>query len=203
VSNVVSEYKQGRKLFRVHRCENCGGEFERPSSRPALACSDACKVALILARSPRGRPVVVHEIKCVICGTVTPLTGTERNHRQLKTCGAAACTSALLSRQAAGKLRLEDRPEAWEAARLEGHHASPRSGPWESNAQAKEWHLCAPSGAQHHFRNLSLFLREHSGLFDPEDLEPRPYGCRAISGLGRLRPERRDRRDSWKGWTWI
>lgn len=68
------------------------------------------------------------------------------------------------------------------------------------------WALTGPDAARYRFRNLSLFIREHAHLFDPNDVLPiRADGkgpSRAAGGLAKLRPGRKNRVASWKGWTW-
>ncbi|WP_055884980.1 hypothetical protein [Methylobacterium sp. Leaf399] len=93
-------------------------------------------------------------------------------------------------------------------AREKAKHDSPLAGPWETNASAREWSLLAPDGTAHRFRDLALWLRERADLFDPADVAERPQSRTGVSTnaqaqLGKLRPERRAGRKSWKGWTWL
>lgn len=140
------------------------------------------------------------EHKCPVCGRVISLTGKEVNWRQLVSCGDAACTSRLLARGAVSKLKLHDRPDEWEAARKQGHHDSPLSGPHPENVKAKEWRLIDPFGDLWEFRNLKHFIREHPELFAAEDTVGE--ASRAVTGIGKIRPDREKPKRSWKGWTW-
>ena len=152
---------------------------------------------------PRPNRVKWSDHQCPICGVVVRLTGKDRNYRGLVGCGKKACTSALLARAAESKLKLHDRPREWEATRKIAHRESPRSGPYETNATAKDYRLIAPDGSRHSFRNLSKFVRDHADLFEGDDLKTTSkFGPRAVSALGKLRPERRERKISWKGWEW-
>ena len=67
------------------------------------------------------------------------------------------------------------------------------------------WALRSPDGAEHRFQNLSAFVLENPGLFEPADLVP--YGkrlqCRAMVCLRQLRPRPGNRHKSWNGWEWI
>lgn len=74
---------------------------------------------------------------------------------------------------------------------------------------ARAWHLRDPAGSNTYaFKNLTLFVRENSHLFDPADTvwkrspRARVPSCRASSGLARLSPRVKHPALSWKGWTW-
>lgn len=155
----------------------------------------------------RPERVVWHELTCPICDKRIRLTGQERNRRKLQTCGDPSCIAALRRRRT---------PPADKTARLKAasdkralaHAASPLTGTYATNANARQWHLRAPDGAEYSFANLALWLRQHAGLFDPDDVRERPQSrsgttTRAQSRLGSLRPERASRKRSWKGWRWV
>ena len=65
--------------------------------------------------------------------------------------------------------------------------------------QSKDWSFRDPAGKTHQFRNLCHFVREHSYLFDSEDMVWRYRGksCRAIQGLR----DAAKRGGIWKGWV--
>jgi len=158
-------------------------------------------------KKPRPYRVVWHELTCPVCEKTIRLSGREYYHRSLKTCGNHACTVAYRNIHDPPIAHM-DAPEH-RKARRDAFYASPKSGPYETNVSAKEWHLLSPDGTAYHFRNLSLWLRIHGDLFDPADVEVKPQStrkgsgyCRAITQLARLRPERRARRYKWKGWRW-
>lgn len=74
---------------------------------------------------------------------------------------------------------------------------------------AKEWTLRAPSGDIHTFRNLRHFIRQHEGLFVPEEVIWKAQGqnskitwCVAYQALARLRPGSARTLADWQGWTW-
>ncbi len=125
-------------------------------------------------------------------------------------------------------------PELFEQRRVEGMKKSPlvranllrlhreRKAEWHASARrnpklratsqhiaAKEWALRSPLGSIHRFRNLKQFIREHSDLFEAEDVvwkevpeRPSQAWCRAFHGLGRLRPGNAKQLPEWNGWTW-
>lgn len=151
--------------------------------------------------------IVWHEAACPICSRTVRLSGREYNRRQIQTCGQPTCTRALhLQRDtvAAKASRLA----ANSKRRREAHAASPKTAGVETNASAKEWHLLSPDGTAYHFKNLALWLRKHADLFDPDDVAEHPQSksgvsTRAQAALGKLRPERRSPKPSWKGWRWL
>ena len=160
-----------------------------------------------MAKLSRPTRIRWHEITCPICSRRVRLTGQEYNYKRLQTCGQPTCTKAIhLSRDTpAAKIA---RLNAVAGKRLAAHAATPLSGGFETNASAKEWHLLSPDGTAYHFRNLALWLREHAELFDPADIAEVPQSksgltTRAQSRLGRLRPDRASRRETWKGWSWF
>lgn len=159
-----------------------------------------------LAGERPGR-IVWHEIACAICGNTRMMTGNEYHSRQTETCGRPQCSKAL---------RLQRDPATNKIARLtaavvqreKAKAESPLVGSFETNVSAREWHLLSPDGTAYHFRNLALWLQTHTDLFEDDDVRQVPQSrtgvtTRAQSQLGRLRPERLARRDSWKGWRWL
>jgi hypothetical protein len=89
-----------------------------------------------------------------------------------------------------------------------------RASRGEQNWRSLFWSLRDPSGVPHQFVNLFNFVRTHPELFAAEDVVWRPLPkkkgagflsvyCRAVRGIGNLRPERKYPRLSWKGWTWF
>lgn len=137
---------------------------------------------------------------CVVCGRlIEPRPG-----RPLRKTCSRECHSKLigLSNTRRGLKRSPTHIEKMKA----GVAASPLAGPYETHSGAKDWHLVDPSGTEHRFRNLSLFIRSHAELFDPDDILPRGLNgtgpCRAATGLSNIRPDRKKRVERWKGWHW-
>lgn len=133
------------------------------------------------------------------------MAGREFQRRQRQSCPKAACEREVRLRADPGRT---GRIIALSPKAMAAKAASPKSGPFETNISAKDWHLLAPDGTAYHFRNLTLWLSRHPDLFDPDDLVEVRRGtrarlCRAQSALGKLRPERTERRGSWKGWEWL
>jgi hypothetical protein len=157
-----------------------------------------------MTSKPRPYRVRWQEIECPICKTKVSLTGEQRASLRRKTCGRRECTLAF-RRQQTTPAELAARLAAAGGARRKAHAESALAGPYESNVCAKDWSLLAPDGTSHRFRNLSLWLRQHADLFDPDDLVcmlGRPI-CRAQSSLGKLRLDRKNPKPSWKGWAWL
>lgn len=80
--------------------------------------------------------------------------------------------------------------------------ALPEMQPDERCLNAKDWSLCAPDGTRYTFRNLAHWVRTHTELFTPEDLEPCGKTLKAIHCLGQLRPGRKYVTESWHGWKY-
>lgn len=140
---------------------------------------------------------------CPVCGKKFEQTGTEYHTSGQSTC-SVQCHKAL--RSAIATKRMPDtiaRPDVVNKRR----HAvrmSPKSGAYETNTKAKEWRLCSPAGDTYIFRNLAKFIREHSDLFTEAELTANKTGITlAQCGLKRLRPESKDSRATWHGWSWI
>jgi hypothetical protein len=153
---------------------------------------------MIVEQTPRGRPVVEHRLRCVECGKIFVMTGSELAHSQRTTCGPK-CERSLASRI------FKKRSEEMHRMSAEAISKSPKIGPFESNIHARDdWSFLSPDGEVFRFRNLNHFLREHHELFLPEDLKVnrRSRTCRASVGLGDLAPWRKGKR-IWKGWTWF
>ena len=90
--------------------------------------------------------------------------------------------------------------------RIAGVKASPLSGKFETNSHARRWSLRTPNRAHvFEFLNLAHFIRNHSHLFEPEDLviSAKSTASRAELGLAKLSPRRKNPKGSWKGWQWV
>lgn len=71
----------------------------------------------------------------------------------------------------------------------------------------RTWQIRSPRGRTYRFKNLMEFIRQNSGLFDPQDTEWKttPKGdltCRAHTGIAGISIRLKNPRGSWKGWTW-
>lgn len=92
------------------------------------------------------------------------------------------------------------------AARLEGLHNSPISGPFITHHMARDWFLVSPTMETYRIHNLKLFIREHSDLFTGDELvAPSGKHSRAYMGLATLAPPRSPRKRAanvWHGWRW-
>jgi predicted nucleic acid-binding Zn ribbon protein len=142
---------------------------------------------------------LVDAVQCVVCGRAVQLDR-RRSYRR-KTC-SRECHRALIGLSNQRKKRSQRHIAKIKA----GIATSPLTGPYETNRNAKDWHLIDPTGREHRFRNLSLFIRSHPELFGPDDLSPRGRDgnapCRAAVGLANLRPDRKKQAAGWKQWRW-
>lgn len=92
---------------------------------------------------------------------------------------------------------------------LENNKTNPRTGKFDTNASATEWHLRSPDGVEFHFRNLRHFIRTHRFIFTEAQLKLEP-SCRHSDPrtqiekrLGRLNPMNKHPQTTAQGWTWI
>lgn len=171
-----------RKLH-METCIVCGRVFE---TSERTTCSDACIAELRHRIGVKNNPRM--DRICAVCGKVFH---TEKPNR---TC-SRECMRKLESMAKAGKY-----PEHLSEARKN----SPNLQPNENHCLAKDWSIRSPSGTIFHFRNLPHFIRTHQHLFSQEELKPesRQGLPAAAHALGMLRPDRKNRRLSWHGWTW-
>ena len=186
-------------------CVVCGNAFERQLYGKNQTCSRVCRNQRIAARrqlQDMSTHVKWHDITCVVCGKSFRVTGQQAINER-KTCSKKCEHQFRSSRSAERNMTLPvDVKNAIQQAVIEGVKRSPNVGGFETNIHAKTWRLLSPDNTVYHFRNLALFLRQHTELFDPDDLTPRTIGCRASAKLSRLRPDNKNRRKSWKGWEW-
>lgn len=130
---------------------------------------------------------------CVVCGREFECPPSDKT----VTC-SQECRKERVRRNTAGKKLTEetrkklsekskgrDMAELQEAA-VEAAKASPKSGRFTTNVNAKDWHLISPSGKHYHFRSLSHWLRENGQeLFgcEPDSREWK----NVCTGLGRAK----------------
>lgn len=69
-----------------------------------------------------------------------------------------------------------------QAIGTEAAKASPKSGRFETNINAKDWHLVSPEGRHYRFHSLNFWLREHCREFFGCEPDSRGY-ANARSGL--------------------
>lgn len=77
---------------------------------------------------------------------------------------------------------------------------SPLSGPFETNQNALVWVIRSPEGETYTFRNLNLWLREHSEML-PGTVEQARAGLMQIKRSQQGKTKRSV--NSWKGWTLV
>ena len=96
---------------------------------------------------------------------------------------------------------------------MKNNAVNPRTGKFETNVSAKDWHLRSPEGEVFHFRNLRNFIRNHRHLFSCTQLQVNPFHVRGRlvadprtrieARLGRLRPGQPHGQSTAQGWTWV
>lgn len=78
---------------------------------------------------------------------------------------------------------------------------SPKSGPFETNKNAKHWVMKSPEGILHEFDNLNLFIRSHPEWFSNPKSASSALRASAACLAGRPYPSRENRQfGQYKGW---
>lgn len=126
---------------------------------------------------------------CVECGrpfecppseeTVTCSMQCRKIHARKRQTGVtrSANTRKKISEAAKGRDMSNIQIVGTEAAK-----ASPKSGRFETNINAKDWHLISPEGKHYYFHSLNFWLREHCREFFECEPDSRGY-INARSGL--------------------
>ena len=173
-------------------CEFCG--LENSVRKGRKYCSHEC--------SSKARSIAEVEKTCEFCGE--KFMWKPKAHLPGRFC-SASCGAKYNQHNGIIPSPLSERQTH---ARIKGVSKSPKSGPYETNVHAVEWHLISPRGKHYKFRNLKLFIRENEDLFTDEELSVFGNGkqSRAYSGLARMNPnsKRTSRQPkSWHGWRCV
>lgn len=194
----------------VVRCSACGKNMQRQRKRKISKCRDCKQAENSALRKIRGhlwkkkprKTLLPNDLQSVRRkNALANLKFTQRTEeKEAKRTAAVKSSNKIKTHMR--EMRLSRKHEV---ARLEGVQKSALTGPYETNKSAERWKLRSPNrGEIFEFTNLSHFLRNHSDLFDPEDLVARKGGmCRAYGGLKSLSPRRTKTNGSWKGWQWV
>lgn len=184
------------------RCPSCGKPF--PITLDGTPTPQFCPDC---APQRAGRAWRV----CPICGELFPASPSDN----AVTCSTKACVSAWKSRIHTGvsnewsdesKARLSAKGQT-DNLKLGTAAAqrSPIAGRFETNREAKVWELINPTGKQITVRNLLLWAREHTELFDkpPGDKSARQIaaGFKAIAQTLAGKREKQRPAMTYKGWT--
>ena len=195
---------QKRKMW-LCRCLLCGTEkvvgAQELKSGKILSCG--------CLRAIKGRQQRNIKI-CVECGrqfesppsdkTVTCSPECRRIHARKRQTGKVHGkeTRSKISKSAQGRDMSDIQMIGTEAAK-----SSPKSGRFETNVNAKDWHLVSPDGKHYYFRSLSHWLRENGKELFGCDPDSREFN-NVRSGLsGAKRAEQvsgRYRCCTYKGW---
>ena len=76
---------------------------------------------------------------------------------------------------------------------------SPRGGPYETNASAKDWIVIDPTGTRYRARNLRLWCETHADLFAPHPWRHAYAGLKQVAYW--LSGRRKAPAPAWRGWT--
>lgn len=140
---------------------------------------------------------------CIVCGkafacppsdkTVTCSPECRSKYASMRKRGKSfsAETRAKISASAKGR-DMSGIQEAATTAALK----SPKSGPFETNVNAKSWRLISPEGKEYRCRNLNLWVRSHTELFGVESTKDNCARIRA--GLQQAKSGKRA--STYKGW---
>src|ERR1017187_1806001 len=74
-----------------------------------------------------------------------------------------------------------------------------------AHCRARIWRVRSPENIVYEFKNLQLFIREHSELFLPGDViwkGKNKLKCNANGGIQSICPRKKHPVGSWKNWTW-
>lgn len=166
-----------KRKFWLCECLLCGnrkeisGQMIKSGRTKSCGCYQAFK-----GRASRNIKI------CVECGrpfecplsekTVTCSTECRRIHAQKRQAGIirSAETRRKISRATKGRDMSDLQAIAVEAAKV-----SPNSGRFETNTNAKDWHLVSPEGKHYRFRSLNFWLREHCREFFGCEPDSRGY----------------------------
>ena len=154
---------------------------------------------------------------CVICGKEFNC----RPSRNIVTC-SHECKIKYISKNHKGLKHTDETKSKISKARLQNPRCgiiqkiatdaakkSPKSGRYETNIHAIDWHLVSPDGKDYYFHSLNFWLRENCiELFGFEPDSKQSY--RAVTGLNRVKrsvmgrlPEGQRPGYSYKGWRVI
>lgn len=160
----------------VRLCARCSKPF-KPRKSSQQSCSKGCASALKFAAGQLRIKAKLPPVVCDACGKNFAPKGSLTKYCSLKCCGRAESAK---------------QPDL-----------SITAGP--KHRAAKVWRLRSPDGRTYEFKNLQDFIRQHSDLFDPSDVEwvksGRNVHCRASGGLASISARRAKAVGSWKGWT--
>jgi len=143
-----------------------------------------------------------HSKCCTVCGAPFAAPPSSKT----VTC-SPACSSIHRSRVHLGKRNAwGDTSKAKAAAARTGNlhrgneaaRRSPRSGPFESNVNAKVWIVVDPSGTEHAAINLRLWCERHAELF-PGPWQNAYAGLRQVAAWMAGKTPRQV--SQWRGWT--
>ncbi len=149
---------------------------------------------------------------CVVCGKefyappsskkITCSKACQRIRARNRQTGAKRSAETKEKIAAAGRKR--DVTELCRAG-TEAALKSPRSGPFETNVNAIDWHLISPDGKHYHFRSLNNWLRENGKeLFGVEPDSREFHNTRSgLCGAKRAAQGKKYGSLTYKGWQVI
>lgn len=152
-----------KRKFWLCECLLCGTQKEIGAGDLKSGKTKSCG-----CYQPRMRKEQRNKKICVECGKEFECPASSKKI----TC-SAACRSAHASKNHSGRkmsdaackkisvaARERDMSEI-QSAGTEAAKESPKSGRFETNVSAKDWHLISPEGKHYHFHSLKFWLREN------------------------------------------
>ncbi len=163
------------KKNKLTLCPVCG----QPIGRNKKACSMACYSKL-----------KTNYKTCIVCGKKFPDSQTNMT----VTC-SSNCSK--VNRQNLYKKGINDKALK-KAHEVRLHH--PKTGRFDTHANAKEWVIQSPSGEIYNCRNLRNWLRKHEDMLDGTVSQ-------AWDGISKIKysmqGKRKNKSYQWKGWRLI
>lgn len=182
-SDRVTPSGQKRKFW-LCECLLCGSrkEIAGPDLKSGNTISCGCYTAI---KGKAARNVKI----CAECGKPFECPPSDKT----VTCSQKCRSIHASKRQTGKKMKEESRAKMAAAAKsrdmrslqkiaTEAAKASPNSGRFETNINAKDWHLVSPEGKHYHFHSLNFWLRENCKIFFGCDPDSREFK-NAASGL--------------------
>lgn len=142
------------------KCVMCETDIvgRRSDSIYCLGCVSKRKNERQRARYAKNRKPTKNSARaCVVCGKQFACPPSRQE--KMKTC-SPVCESK--NRSSISKAQSP----AVEPKRLAGLAASPRTGRFETHANAKGWKIESPKGVVYEFRNLRLWVDTHADLYN-------------------------------------
>lgn len=114
------------------------------------------------------------ECRCE-CGEIAHVKADNLKSGNSKSCGKCIRVSEKSRKKMSESAKKRGMPES---VRIKGRavkSSTPGGGRFETNRNAKEWHLISPSGQEYHISNLLLFVRDHAEMFGVDGKDDKKF----------------------------